>query len=105
MVGSSLIGQTFTAYSDENGLDPSVAVPVDAVTASGSGLDRHISVANAWLEAPRVADERGLAVEVVLAQVHDHTDGRSLCVLGVPGVNVLELSLALDGLTERSPGT
>jgi K+-transporting ATPase ATPase C chain len=92
------IDERIAAYRTENGLDPSVAVPVDAVTASGSGLDPHISVANAQRQAPRVARERGLALDVVLAQVGDHTDGRSLWVLGEPGVNVLELNLALDGL-------
>jgi potassium-transporting ATPase KdpC subunit len=92
------VGERVAAYRAENGLDSSMPVPVDAVTASGSGLDPHISVANARLQAPRVARERGLGIEVVLAQVDDHTDGRSLWVLGEPGVNVLELNLALDGL-------
>ncbi len=86
------------AYRQENGLSPSQPVPVDAVTASGSGLDPHISVANAHLQAPRVARERGLPVEDVMALVRDHTDGRFLGVLGEPGVNVLELNLALDDL-------
>ena len=92
------VDERVAAYRAENGLDPSMPVPVDAVTASGSGLDPHISVANARLQASRVARARGLAVDVVLAQVDDHTDGRSLWVLGEPGVNVLELNLALDGL-------
>ena len=73
-------------------------VPVDAVTASGSGVDPHISVANARLQAPRVADERGLTSSVVLDLIDEHTDGRSLGFLGEPGVNVLELNLALDDL-------
>jgi K+-transporting ATPase ATPase C chain len=74
-------------------------VPVDAVTASGSGLDPHISVANARLQAPRVAAERGLPLEAVLDLVDEHTDSRMLAVLGEPGVNVLLLNLALDDLT------
>lgn len=87
------------AYREENGLSAEVAVPVDAVTASASGLDPHISVANARLQAQRVTDERGLAKEVVLGLINDNTDGRLLGVLGEPGVNVVMLNLALDELT------
>ena len=71
-------------------------VPVDAVTASGSGLDPHISVRNAELQAPRVADTHGIALDEVLALVDEHTTERPLGILGDPGVNVLELNLALD---------
>ena len=84
------------AYRRENGLAAGATVPVDAVTASASGLDPHISVANARLQAPRVAEERSLGVDTVLHLVDDHTDGRALGVLGEPAVNVLELNLALD---------
>lgn len=84
------------AYRADNGLAADQPVPVDAVTASASGLDPHISVANARLQAARVAEARGLAIGDVLALVDDHTDGRVLGVLGEPGVNVLELNLALD---------
>jgi K+-transporting ATPase ATPase C chain len=72
-------------------------VPVDAVTASASGVDPHISEANARIQAARVAEKRGLDPKRVLELVDDHTDGRALGVLGEPGVNVLELNLALDG--------
>src|SRR4051794_20389260 len=88
-----------TAYRRENGLASDALVPVDAVTSSGSGLDPHISVANARLQIDRVARERGLANAVVEALVAKHTDGRNLVVLGDPGVNVVELNLALDAVS------
>jgi K+-transporting ATPase ATPase C chain len=84
------------AYRDLNGLDPTTMVPVDAVTASGSGLDPLISLANALLQAPRVAKAWGLSVDQVLALVRDNTEGRQLGFLGDEGVNVLKLNLALE---------
>lgn len=90
------VQERVAAYRSENDLDDTVTVPADAVTASGSGLDPHISRANARIQAARVAGERGLELAAVLALVDDHTDGRSLGFLGEPGVNVLELNLALD---------
>jgi K+-transporting ATPase ATPase C chain len=92
------------AYRDLNGLADDQEVPVDAVTASGSGLDPEISVANARLQAPRVADARGLDVDQVLDLVDDHTESRSLGFLGEKGVNVLELNLALDDLSGSGRG-
>jgi K+-transporting ATPase ATPase C chain len=71
-------------------------VPVDAVTTSASGVDPHISETNAEIQANRVADERGLDLETVLDLVDEHTADRALGVLGEPGVNVLELNIALD---------
>lgn len=93
------VEQRVVAYREENGLPDSATVPVDAVTGSGSGLDPHISVANARIQAARVADERSLDLDVVLGLVDDHTTDRIWGVLGDPGVNVLELNLALDELT------
>lgn len=92
------VQQRVDAYRQENGLSAEVLVPVDAVTASGSGLDPQISVANARLQASRVAAARGLPVDTVLQQISRHTTGRDLLVLGDPGVNVLQLNLALDAL-------
>jgi potassium-transporting ATPase KdpC subunit len=92
----SSVRERVADYRSENGLSADEQVPVDAVTASGSGLDPHISKANARLQAQRVARERGLSLDDVLSLVDEHTNGRSLGFLGEPGVNVLELNLALD---------
>jgi potassium-transporting ATPase KdpC subunit len=86
------------AYRKQNTLNESEPVPADAVTASGSGLDPHISVRNAELQTARVARARGLSEEKVRELIQRHTDGRDLGVLGDPGVNVLGLNLALDTL-------
>ncbi len=86
------------AYRTLNGLAANAKVPVDAVTASASGLDPDITIANADLQAQRVATARHLSLATVMAQVKAHTGGRDLGFLGEKGVNVLELNLALDRL-------
>lgn len=90
------VSERTAAYRKENGLAADTPVPVDSVTASGSGLDPHISVANANLQAPRVAKVRRLSLERVLELVGKNTSEPQLGVLGDPRVNVLELNLALD---------
>ncbi|HLZ10735.1 MAG TPA: potassium-transporting ATPase subunit C, partial [Chloroflexota bacterium] len=102
-----------SAYTDADGVDdqklvtafnaatnptitPVKPIPADAVTASGSGLDPHISPANAKLQAARVADARKISVDKVNDLIAQSTDGASLGFLGDDGVNVLELNLALD---------
>ena len=72
-------------------------MPADAVTRSASGLDPHISLANARLQAPRVAAARGLPLAAIQALITRFTDDRSLGIFGEPGVNVLRLNRALDG--------
>jgi K+-transporting ATPase ATPase C chain len=94
------IDERVASYREANGLPDDAMVPVDAVTASGSGLDPAISVANARLQANRVAAERGLAVDDVLVLIDEHTTERTLLVLGEPAVQVLPLNLALDELSE-----
>jgi len=81
---------------EENGLADDVAIPVDLVTASASGLDPHISPASAELQIPRVARERGLRVDDVRELVAANTEGRTLGFIGEPRVHVLKLNLALD---------
>jgi len=90
------VAARIVAYRRENGLAVGTPVPVEAVTSSGSGLDPHIAPADARIQAARVARARHLPVADVLALVNQHTDGRTLGFMGEPGVNVLELNLALD---------
>jgi len=87
------------AFNDEKSpleFRATTAIPADAVTGSASGLDPHISPRNAELQAARVATARGASVEQIQRIVAQHTEGRTLWILGEPHVNVLELNLALD---------
>lgn len=84
-------------YRKENGLAPDVPVPADAVTASASGLDPHISPENAFIQAKRVARERGMTEGAVIRKIREHTEARTFGILGEPRVNVLTLNCALDG--------
>jgi len=86
------------SYREENGLAAGVLIPVDAVTASASGLDPHISPRNAELQAPRVAAARSLDVADVRSLVDEHTSARTWAVLGEPRVNVVTLNAALEQL-------
>lgn len=110
--GGSNLGPTAQALADqvrqraasfraENGLAADAVIPADAVTASGSGLDPHISVTNARLQAARVAKMRGWEPDKVDQLLQQHTEPRQLGVLGEPRVNVLSLNLALDRENEN----
>ncbi len=90
------IKERIAAYRSENGLSAGQEVPADAVTASGSGLDPHISPRNAQLQVARIAKSRGLSENQVRELIQQNTEGRDLGLLGDLGVNVLQLNLALD---------
>jgi K+-transporting ATPase ATPase C chain len=100
------IAQNLTDYRSQNGLATNAPVPADAITASASGLDPHISPENAALQIARVAKARGLSQEELLKLIRQNTDAPDLGFLGDPGVNVLTLNLALDAIgasTETKP--
>jgi K+-transporting ATPase ATPase C chain len=84
------------AYRKQNNLEEKTPIPADAVLSSSSGLDPHISVENAMLQAPRVARARGMSPDIVRHYVEQNTEGRDLGFLGEPRVNVLLLNRALD---------
>jgi len=93
--------QRIADYRTQNGLATNASVPADAVTASGSGLDPHISLRNVELQTPRVAKARGLSEDKVRELIRANTDTADLGLLGEPGVNILPLNLALDALTAK----
>ncbi|MBA2284460.1 MAG: potassium-transporting ATPase subunit KdpC [Ktedonobacteraceae bacterium] len=90
------VQQRVAQVKKENPNAPTGSVPVDLVTASGSGLDPDISIAGAMYQVPRIAAARGLSQDVVTKLVTDHESGRFLGIFGEPSVNVLDLNLALD---------
>jgi len=94
----SAVAQRVSDYRSFNGLAATVAVPVDAVTSSASGLDPDISVANALDQAGRVAKARSMSADRVVALVHSHISTRQWSFLGEDTVNVLDLNVALDRL-------
>ena len=90
------IAQNVTDYRSQNGLATNAPVPADAVTASASGLDPHISLENAELQVARIAKARGMTQEEIRRLITQNTDRSDLGFLGDPGVNVLTLNLAMD---------
>jgi potassium-transporting ATPase KdpC subunit len=91
------------AYRQENSLDATTPIPADAVTRSGSGLDPHISVRNAQLQAARVAKARGISEDEVRQDIERHTENPDLRILGEPRINVLLLNRALDSHEQAPP--
>jgi len=91
------VKQRVADYRKANNLPDTQPVPADAVTASGSGLDPHISIKNALIQLPRVAKARGMSEDDLKKLVEHYTDGRDFGILGEPGVNIVKLNLALDG--------
>lgn len=92
------VQQRVAALKKENPDAPAGPVPVDLVTASGSGLDPDISIAGALYQAPRIAKARGLGLAQVQQLINDHAQGRFLWIFGEPYVNVLDLNVALDAM-------
>lgn len=95
------ITANLAAYRSDNGLATNAPVPADAVTESASGLDPHISVANAELQIPRVAKQRGISEDQVRQIVRENTSDRDFGLFGEPRVNVVTLNFALDQLARK----
>jgi K+-transporting ATPase ATPase C chain len=95
------ITANLATYRSDNGLATNSPVPADAMTASGSGLDPHISLANAEIQIPRVAKARGISEEQLRKLVRQNTNGRDLGLFGEPRVNVMTLNFTLDSLAGK----
>ena len=91
-----LVKERVDKYRSENNLSPKALVPADAVTSSASGLDPHISLRNALLQAPRVAKTRGIDEKALVEKIQANTEGRDWGIFGDPRINVLTLNLSLD---------
>jgi K+-transporting ATPase ATPase C chain len=98
------VKERVASYRTENNLPAGTLIPADAVTASGSGLDPHISLKNAELQVARVGKARGLSPDRMKHLIETSIDGPGLGFLGEPGVNVLRLNLALEALASTSHG-
>jgi K+-transporting ATPase ATPase C chain len=97
---SDIVASRVEEYRTVNHLAPGTPMPPDAVTASASGLDPDISVENALLQAPRIAEARGVAEPAIRRLIVAHVKRRDLWILGEPRVNVLELNVALAGISK-----
>jgi potassium-transporting ATPase KdpC subunit len=95
------VAQRISDYRADNNLATNAIVPADAVTASASGLDPHISPANAEIQIARVAKARGISEDQLRKLVQQNTDGRDLGLFGEPRVNLMTLNFALDGLSGK----
>jgi K+-transporting ATPase ATPase C chain len=98
----SALDNRIQSYRSENALSPNIKIPADAVTSSGSGLDPHISVDNALLQAPRIATARKLPLATVKKLIEDSIDKPSWGFLGEDRINVLRINLELDNLNTKN---
>lgn len=101
-IDESFVGikQLVQKYTNENLLSKNEKPPVDAVTYSGSGLDPHISQANALFQARRIAKARSLPLKTIVSLVRENTEDRQFGIFGEPRINVLKLNLALQGIVQ-----